>query len=99
QTDRRGCDAQALGAVLRRAENTQTVRCGDRDGLLSDIKALISWRTSNTLSCQLETLYPKLLRSIKNPIDSDHGIYRDHRAGGIRRSGRYATGTLRVTRA
>ena len=35
----------------------------------------------------------------KTPIDSDHGIYRDHRAGGIRRSGRYATGTLRVTRA
>jgi hypothetical protein len=32
--------------VLRRAENTQTVRCGDRDGLLSDIKASIAWRTS-----------------------------------------------------
>jgi integrase len=29
---------------------------------------------SNTLSCQWETLHPKLLRS-KNPIDSDHGIY------------------------
>ena len=32
---------------------------------------------SNTLPCQCETLHSKLLRSIKNPIDSDHGIYGD----------------------
>jgi len=31
---------------------------------------------SNTLPCQCETLRSKLLWSIKNPIDSDHGIYR-----------------------
>src|SRR5271166_3754245 len=34
---------------------------------------------SNTLPCQCETLRSKLLWSIKNPIDSDHGIYRDSR--------------------
>src|SRR5271166_1961222 len=32
---------------------------------------------SNTLPCQCETLRSKLLWSIKNPIDSDHGIYRE----------------------
>jgi hypothetical protein len=35
---------------------------------------------SNTLSCQWETLHPKLLRS-KNPIDSDHGIYGELASG------------------
>src|SRR5262249_295002 len=30
---------------------------------------------SNTLSCQRET--PKSDQPIKNPLDSDHGIYRD----------------------
>jgi hypothetical protein len=39
----------------------------------------------NTLSCQWETLHPKLLRS-KNPIDSDHGIYREQRWGTSGRS-------------
>jgi len=34
---------------------------------------------SNTLSCQRETLHSQQLRSIKKSIDSDHGIYRDHR--------------------
>ena len=33
----------------------------------------------NTLSCQRETLHSQQLRSIKKPIDSDHGIYRDRR--------------------
>src|SRR4029077_19573516 len=98
QTNCRGCDAQAFGAVLRCAENRQTLRCRDRDGLLSHIKALIAWRrrqgsspavrrgaqryaglthafASNTLPCQHELLHSKQLRSIKNPIDSDHGIY------------------------
>jgi hypothetical protein len=31
---------------------------------------------SNTLSCQRETLHSQQLRSIKESIDSDHGIYR-----------------------
>ena len=31
---------------------------------------------SNTLSCQLEMLHSKQLRSIKMLVDSDHGIYR-----------------------
>jgi transposase len=35
---RRGCDAQAVGAVLWRSENGQTLRSGDSDGLLSHIK-------------------------------------------------------------
>ena len=40
---------------------------------------------SNTLPCQCETLHSKLLGSIKNPIDSDHGIYGDFAAGfGVR---------------
>ena len=33
---------------------------------------------SNTLSCLLEMLHLKELRSIKMLIDSNHGIYRDH---------------------
>src|SRR5207302_11126916 len=45
QTDCRGCDAQAFGAVLRCAENRQSFRCGDSDGRLSHIKELIAWRT------------------------------------------------------
>jgi len=32
---------------------------------------------SNTLSCHRETLHPNQISSIKNPLDSDHGIYRD----------------------
>ena len=32
---------------------------------------------SNTLSCLLEMLHLKELRSIKMLIDSNHGIYRD----------------------
>ena len=32
---------------------------------------------SNTLSCLLEMLHSKQLRSIKMLIDSNHGIYRD----------------------
>ena len=44
QTDCRGCDAQAFGAVLRCAENRQTFRCGDSNGRLSHIKELIAWR-------------------------------------------------------
>src|SRR6266404_3467232 len=76
QTDCRGCDAQAFGAVLRCAENRQTFRCGDSDGRLSHIKELIAWRASKTLSCQRETLHSQQLRSIKKSIDSDHGIYR-----------------------
>src|SRR4051812_4319443 len=38
QTDCRGCNAKAFGAVLRCAENRQTFRCGDSDGRLSHIK-------------------------------------------------------------
>jgi hypothetical protein len=38
---------------------------------------------SNTLPCHCETLHSKLLRSIKNPIDSDHGIYGDFAAGSV----------------
>ena len=34
---------------------------------------------SNTLSCQRETLHSQQLKSIKESIDSDHGIYRDLR--------------------
>src|SRR5207248_5753352 len=45
QTDCRGCDAQAFGAVLRCAENRQTFRCGDSNGRSSHIKELIAWRT------------------------------------------------------
>jgi hypothetical protein len=39
---------------------------------------------SNKLSCLLEMLHSKQLRSIKMLIDSNHGIYRDQliRAGG-----------------
>ena len=33
---------------------------------------------SNTLSCLLEMLHSKQLRSIKMLVDSSHGIYRDH---------------------
>ena len=33
---------------------------------------------SNTLSCLLEMLHSKQLRSIKMLVDSNHGIYRDH---------------------
>jgi hypothetical protein len=36
---------------------------------------------SNTLSCLLEMLHSKQLRSIKMLIDSNHGIYRDHWLG------------------
>jgi len=36
---------------------------------------------SNTLSCLLEMLHSKQLRSIKMLVDSNHGIYRDHLAG------------------
>ena len=32
---------------------------------------------SNTLACQRETLHPNQISPIKNPLDSDHGIYRD----------------------
>ena len=32
---------------------------------------------SNTLSCLLEMLHSKQLRSIKMLVDSNHGIYRD----------------------
>jgi hypothetical protein len=35
---------------------------------------------SNTLSCLLEMLHLKELRSIKMLIDSNHGIYRDPRS-------------------
>ena len=40
---------------------------------------------SNTLSCLLEMLHSKQLRSIKMLVDSNHGIYRDllHRHGPI----------------
>ena len=36
---------------------------------------------SNTLSCLLEMLHSKQLRSIKMLIDSNHGIYRDLQVG------------------
>jgi len=32
---------------------------------------------SNTLSCLLEMLHSKQLRSLKMLVDSNHGIYRD----------------------
>ena len=36
----------------------------------------------NTLSCQREThLTPSEINRIKNPLDSDHGIYRVHVQG------------------
>ena len=33
---------------------------------------------SNTLSCLLEMLHSKQLRSLKMLVDSNHGIYREH---------------------
>src|SRR5207244_11498479 len=82
QTDCRGCDAQAFGAVLRCAENRQTFRCGDSDGRLSHIKELIAWRTHFHASGRRFThnssgQSKNPLTAITVSIDSDHGIYRD----------------------
>ena len=38
---------------------------------------------SNTLSCLLEMLHSKQLRSLKMLVDSNHGIYRDQKAGSM----------------
>ena len=64
---------ESLGWRQRRGSSPAARRGARQRAGLTPVSA------SNTLSCQWETLHPKLLRS-KNPIDSDHGIYRDHRA-------------------
>jgi hypothetical protein len=47
---------------------------------------------SNTLSCLLEMLHSKQLRSIKMLVDSNHGIYRVVRQPKLVRSSRCKSG-------
>ena len=61
---------ESLGWRQRRGSSSAARRGARQRAGLTPVPA------SNTLSCQWETLHPKLLRS-KNPIDSDHGIYRN----------------------